>query len=171
MFPVCDPGLSSDEPQTRMGQDRGLFADSADASPAARSTDWTLRGKLRGHFLCRFFSRCRNTAWMLRSICADITPSMTWTIPRTLRRLLRGLPTGRTPDDSCPRGNLLRGLRGVIAWTLPGCFPAVCASLGRFSGHSANGSADVARQAALSFDKGMVSHKTERLSIPESRKR
>jgi len=105
-----------------MGQDRGLFADSADASPAARSTDWTLRGKLRGHFLWR-----RDTAWMLRSICADITPSMTWTIPRTLRRLLRDLPTGRTPDDSCPRGNLLRGLRGVIAWTLSRSFRDVCA--------------------------------------------
>ena len=110
-----------------MGQDRGPFADSADASPAARSTDWTLRGKLRGYFLCRSFSRCRDTAWMLRSICADLTPSMTWAIPRTLRRPLRDLPTGRTPDDSCPRGNLLRGLRDMVVWTLPGCFRDVCA--------------------------------------------
>ncbi|PYJ62932.1 MAG: hypothetical protein DME24_02435 [Verrucomicrobia bacterium] len=52
---------------------------------------------------------------------------MTWAIPRTLRRPLRDLPTGRTPDDSCPRGNLLRGLRDMVVWTLPGCFRDVCA--------------------------------------------
>jgi hypothetical protein len=53
-FAVRNRGLSSDEPRTRTGQDRGLFGDSTDARPASR------HGTVCGI-----------------GNCADIVPSMT----------------------------------------------------------------------------------------------